>query len=112
MPPDDAKAEKIGMLKAQRVNIWDRLFVYIFIWGSSLYLDTMFMSFGLFQFPWMSMFVIPIVIYKKLKRLVDTSSLQGIDDSDIVEGFDNIIDKMLMKPLLEKLVEMLKGKIK
>lgn len=93
--------EKVGMLKGQKLNIWDRFFVYLVTWGSSLYLDTMLMASGISTFPWISIPVAAMVIYKKMRLLVKTSSLQGVDDSDIIERFDSIVDKMLLEPLIE-----------
>ena len=104
----EEQLQKIGMLKAQKLNIWDRMFVYLVVWGSALYLDTMLMASGIFDFPFMAIPVAIIIIYKKLQRLVNTSTLQGIDDSDIKKGFDNILNDMILKPMTEGIADKIK----
>lgn len=105
----EEQTKNLGMLKGQRLNIWDRFFVYFVTWGSSLYIDTMLMASGIFQFPWLSIPVIISVIYKKMKRLAETSSLQGVDDSDIVERFNSIVEKMMVEPLIESIGKRIKN---
>jgi len=100
LPDDKERAEKIKVLKEQNVSISDRLIVYLTIWGSSLFLDGMLMFFGIFNFPWISILVAIGVVYKKLKKLTQTSSLQGIDDSDLLERFDTILN-MVLKPITD-----------
>ena len=104
----EEQMQKIGMLKAQKLNIWDRVFVYLVVWGSALYLDTMLMASGIFEFPFLAIPVAVLIVYKKLNRLINTSTLQGVDDSDIKEGFDNILDKMIVQPMTEGLKEKIK----
>jgi len=101
LPDDKERAEKIKVLKEQNVSIADRLIVYLTIWGSSLFLDGMLMFFGIFNFPWISIPVAIGVVYKKLKKLTQTSSLQGIDDSDLLERFDTILNSMVLKPITD-----------
>lgn len=105
MEPTEQILEKMAKLRSQHLNIYDRFFVYFVIWGSSLYLDATLMASGIFEFPWVSIPVIIGVIYKKLKRLVDTSALLGQDDEDIIKRFDSIIDKMIVKPFIENIAD-------
>ena len=104
----EEQLQKIGMLKAQKLNIWDRMFVYLVIWGSALYLDTMLIASGIFDFPFLSIPVAIVIVWKKLQRLVNTSTLQGIDDSDIKERLDNILNDMIVKPMTEGLADRIK----
>ena len=99
----EEQLQKIGMLKAQKLNIWDRMFVYL-----ALYLDTMLIASGIFDFPFLAIPVAIMIVWKKLQRLVNTSTLQGIDDSDIKERFDNILNDMIIKPMTEGLAEKIK----
>lgn len=103
MEPTEEIKCKMAKLRSQHLNIYDRFFVYLVIWGSSLYLDATLMASGIFEFPWVSIPVIIGVIYKKLKRLVDTSSLLGVDDEDIIRRFESIIDRMIVKPFVDKI---------
>ena len=102
--------EKVSKLKVQRINIYDRFFVYLIIWFSSLYIDGMLMFFGVFDFPWLSIPVIITVITKKLKKLISTNTLLGFDDEDIISNFDSILKDMILKPIIESITSKIKTK--
>lgn len=101
MPENETHSEKFGMLKMQKRNLLDRLFVYLVIWGASLYIDSMMMAFSIFDFPYASIPMVILVIYKKMSILINTSSLIGYDDTDIKVKFDGIIDKMILNPIID-----------
>ena len=99
---------KLIELKIQKLNIYDRFFVYIVIWGSSLYIDSILLFAGITPFPYVSIPVIIMVISKKLKVLTKTSSLLGFDDSDIANNFDKILNDMIVTPLIQAVVNKIK----
>lgn len=105
----EERSQKMGILKAQKMNIWDRIFVYLVIWFSSLYIDTIMLASGVFTFPWLVIPVIIMVISKKMKILSHTVSLTHIDDQDLFEGFDKILDEMIVKPLVNSVVTKFKN---
>lgn len=105
----EERSQKMGILKAQKMNIWDRIFVYLVIWFSSLYIDTIMLASGVFTFPWLVIPVIILVISKKMKILSHTVSLTHIDDQDLFEGFDKILDDMIVKPLVNSVVTKFKN---
>lgn len=107
---DETKA-KLVELRIQKLNIYDRLFVYLVIWGSSLYIDSILLFSGISPFPYVSIPVIIMVISKKLKRLSKTSSLLGFDDSDIANNFDKILNDMVVTPLIQGVVDKIKNVI-
>ncbi len=107
---DETKAKLVG-LRIQKLNIYDRFFVYLVIWGSSLYVDSILLFSGITPFPYVSIPVIIMVISKKLKLLTKTSSLLGFDDSDIAENFDNILNDMVVTPLIQGVIDKIKNVI-
>ena len=100
---------KLIELKIQKLNIYDRFFVYIVIWGSSLYIDSILLFAGITPFPYVSIPVIIAVISKKLKRLSQTSNLLGYDDSDIAENFDKILSDMIVTPLIQAIADRIRN---
>ena len=107
---DETKA-KLVELRIQKLNIYDRFFVYLVIWGSSLYIDSILLFSGISPFPYVSIPVIIMVISKKLKRLSKTSSLLGFDDSDIANNFDKVLNDMVVTPLIQGVVDKIKNVI-
>ena len=107
---DETKAKLVG-LRIQKLNIYDRFFVYLVIWGSSLYIDSILLFSGITPFPYVSIPVIIMVISKKLKLLSKTSSLLGFDDSDIANNFDKILNDMVVTPLIQGIIEKIKNVI-
>ena len=107
---DETKA-KLVELRIQKLNIYDRFFVYLVIWGSSLYIDSILLFSGITPFPYVSIPVIIMVISKKLKLLSKTSSLLGFDDSDIAENFDKILNDMVVTPLIQGVIDKIKNVI-
>lgn len=107
---DETKA-KLVELRIQKLNIYDRFFVYLVVWGSSLYIDSILLFSGIIPFPYVSIPVIIMVISKKLKRLSKTSSLLGFDDSDIADNFDKVLNDMVVTPLIQGVVDKIKNVI-
>lgn len=104
---DETKAKLAG-LRIQKLNIWDRMFVYFTILLSSFIVDAYLLFSGITPFPYVVIPVIIIVIGKKLKLLTKTSSLLGYDDSDIVDNFDKILNDMIVTPLIQAVVNKIK----
>lgn len=107
---EETKAKLVG-LRIQKLNIYDRFFVYIVIWGSSLYVDSILLFAGITSFPYVSIPVIILVISKKLKLLTKTSSLLGYDDNDIVDNFDRILNDMIVVPMIQAVIDKIKTMI-
>lgn len=107
---DETKAKLVG-LRIQKLNIWDRMFVYFTILLSSFIVDAYLLFSGITPFPYVVIPVIIIVIGKKLKLLTKTSSLLGYDDSDIVDNFDRILNDMVVVPMIQGVIEKIKGMI-
>ena len=84
-------------------------FVYLVIWGSSLYVDSILLFAGITTFPYISIPVIITVIVKKLKLLTKTNSLLGYDDSDIADNLNRILNDMIVTPLIQAFVEKIKN---
>lgn len=107
---EETKAKLVG-LRIQKLNIYDRFFVYIVIWGSSLYVDSILLFAGITPFPYVSIPVIILVISKKLKLLTKTSSLLGYDDNDIANNFDKILNDMVVVPMIQAVIDKIKRMI-
>lgn len=107
---DEAKA-KLVELRIQKLNIYDRFFVYLVIWGSSLYIDSILLFSGITPFPYVSIPVVIMVISRKLKVLSKTSSLLGYDDDGIANNFDKILNDMIVTPLIQGVVDKIKSVI-
>ena len=107
---DETKAKLVG-LRIQKLNIWDRMFVYFTILLSSFIVDAYLLFSGITPFPYVVIPVIIIVIGKKLKLLTKTSSLLGYDDSDIVDNFDRILNDMIVVPMIQAVIDKIKRMI-
>ena len=107
---EETKA-KLVELKIQKLNIYDRFFVYFVIWGSSLYVDSILLFAGIINFPYVSIPVVIMVISRKLKVLTKTSSLLGYDDDDIANNFDRILNDMIVTPLIQGVIDKIKNVI-
>lgn len=99
---------KMSELRMQKVNILDRTFVYLTVLLSSFIVDAYLLFTGITPFPYVAIPVIVIVISKKLKLLSQTSSLLGHDDTDIANNFDKIVSDMVVKPLIQGVIDRIK----
>lgn len=98
MTPD--LIEKIGILKAQRVNLWDRSLVYIILMLCSFIIDFLVVRGGITDFPFGLIVVTVFMVTKILQRLVDGSTLSGQNDEDILVRYKEAIEDMIVQPLI------------
>lgn len=93
--------QRLREMEYKKLDIPDRLFVYLTLWAFSAYIDWTMMTAGIFEFPWLSIPVIILVINKKLRRLAKTSALMKVDDDDIAKHLEEILNQMIITPFLE-----------
>lgn len=99
---------KWGMLKFQRIKLWNRFSNYLFLWIISLIGDAYLLFYDFEKVPLCAFMLVVYLILRIAKRLSASNYLTGYSDEDIVDNFEKIAEKMIIRPILNKITYALK----
>ncbi len=99
---DEEDKKNIKKLDLRFYSISDRLFFYIIIWISSAIFDSIMLLNNILQIPFAAIFSSLFILYEIITRLVEGSTLMGINDTDLIKNYSKYIKGML-RDKLEKL---------
>lgn len=93
----------IRKLDLQYYRVTGRIFFFVLVWFTAAVIDSLFTMTGVFKIPWAAIFTSLYSAWKVLKRLVEGSTLAGIDDRDLMNQLGGYVKTMIVETLFEKL---------
>lgn len=98
-------------LDFQHYQIIDRIFVFGVIWLIAGLFDTYIISNNIHNVTWGAFLALIYTAQRVLNRLVAGSALKGINDTDLINGFNYYIKKVIVKSFMDKFKNMLRNKL-
>ena len=95
--------ENIKKLDLQSYRIPDRIFFYTVVWILAAIFDTLMLLNGVLDVPWAAIAAAVFMITRVITRLIEGSTLMGLNDSDVVKNYGEYIKNMLKDRITEKL---------
>lgn len=97
----------IAKLDLRHYQIWDRIKYYLTIWVMAGLFDTMMMLNDLLNIPLAALAACTYSIYKVIVRLVGGSALTGVNDQDLINGFNSYVKKMVINVVVENMTKII-----
>ena len=110
--PTQKRIIAMSKLSMQKYSIWDRLFIYWFLWFSALSMDAILITSGIVSFPYLAIPLLAMVIKNVIKRLANTYKLKGYNDTDLINNFDVVIKHMIVDPIIKSVTNRISSVLK
>lgn len=102
--------QNIDKLDLQYYRVPGRILFYLVVWIVAAVFDTLIILNDILQVPWAAVGAAVFTMTRILLRLVDGSTLMGIDDSDLMKNYVKPIKTMLGESIANKIKRFINDK--
>lgn len=102
--------QNIYKLDLQYYRVPGRILFYLVVWIVAAIFDTLIILNDILQVPWAAVVAAIFTMTRILLRLVDGSTLMGIDDSDLMKNYVKPIKSMLGESIANKIKRFINDK--